>query len=164
MRIRVDGSSLRLARWYEYLVRFALGGAVTVGAGLIAQKFGPSPGGLFLAFPAILAASATLIEKHETERKQLAGVRGVVRARKAVGVDAAGAAIGSFGMLAFAVIVWRFLPTHGAAIVLGAATATWFAVSFSLWSMRGWKRALARRRATVRRGLPAHERGQSRSN
>jgi hypothetical protein len=32
--------------------------------GLIAARFGPVVGGLFLAFPAIFPASATLIEKH----------------------------------------------------------------------------------------------------
>lgn len=144
MKIRIDCSSLRLTRWYEYLIRFILGGAVTVATGLIAKKFGPGVGGLFLAFPAILPASATLIEKHEIERKRRAGICGVVRARKAVGADAAGAAIGSFGMLTFAVIVWKLLPYHKSWLVLGAATLAWFTVAFALWAMRTWKRALVR--------------------
>jgi len=37
---------------------------MTVIAGLIAFRFGPVVGGLFLAFPAIFPASATLIERH----------------------------------------------------------------------------------------------------
>ena len=41
-------SSLREGRWYEYLIRFALGGAVTVFTGLISSRYGPSVGGLFL--------------------------------------------------------------------------------------------------------------------
>jgi hypothetical protein len=52
-----------------------LGGAMTVIAGLIAARFGPVIGGLFLAFPTIFSASATLIEKHVRERKEKAGLR-----------------------------------------------------------------------------------------
>ena len=66
----------RETSWHEYLVRFALGGAMTVVAGLIAAGFGPVLGGLFLAFPAIFPASVTLVEKHVRER------RGRVAARK----------------------------------------------------------------------------------
>jgi hypothetical protein len=54
---------------------------------------------LFLAFPAVFCASATLIEKHERDRKQKAGLPGTRRGRQA---DALGAAIGSFGLLGFA--------------------------------------------------------------
>jgi Protein of unknown function (DUF3147) len=64
MIIQFKPSTLRQTRWYEYLIRFGLGGAMTVVAGLIAARFGPVIGGLFLAFPAIFPASATLIEKH----------------------------------------------------------------------------------------------------
>jgi hypothetical protein len=41
-----------------------LGGVVTVVAGLLAKHYGPVFGGLFLAFPAIFPASATLVDKH----------------------------------------------------------------------------------------------------
>ena len=58
------------------VVRFVFGGAITVGAGLLARKFGPAVGGLFLAFPAIFPASATLIEKHEREKKERKGSTG----------------------------------------------------------------------------------------
>ena len=69
MKIKVDTAGLRRSKAYEYLVRFAFGGTVTAVAGIIAKRFGPEIGGLFLAFPAILPASATLIEKHEMEKK-----------------------------------------------------------------------------------------------
>jgi FAD dependent oxidoreductase/Protein of unknown function (DUF3147) len=52
-----------MTRWHEYLIRFVLGGLVTAATGAIASEFGPETGGLFLAFPAIFCASATLIEK-----------------------------------------------------------------------------------------------------
>jgi hypothetical protein len=47
--------------------------------GLIAKRFGPGIAGLFLAFPAIFSASATLIEKHEKLKKQSAGFDDLAR-------------------------------------------------------------------------------------
>jgi hypothetical protein len=70
MKIRPDLSALGKTKWYEYALRFAFGGAITVAAGLIANKWGPGVGGLFLAFPAIFPASATLVEKHEKTKKK----------------------------------------------------------------------------------------------
>lgn len=98
--IRFSPSSLREGRWYEYLIRFALGGAVTVFTGLKSSRYGPSVGGLFLALPAIFCASATLIEKHEIRRKREAGFVGERRGQGAAALDAAGAALGALGMLA----------------------------------------------------------------
>lgn len=74
--IKVSLSSLHEGRWYEYLVRFALGGAATVFTGLVSSRCGASVGGLFLALPAIFCASATLIESHEIRRKKEAGLEG----------------------------------------------------------------------------------------
>ena len=70
MKISLDLSALGKTKWYEYALRFAFGGAITVAAGLIANKWGPGVGGLFLAFPAIFPASATLVEKHEKTKKR----------------------------------------------------------------------------------------------
>jgi hypothetical protein len=138
MLVSVSTSGLKRAHWHEYVIRFSLGGLVTAGAGLLAKRFGPEFGGLFLAFPAILAASATLVEKHERERKQEKGLHGVRRGRLAAGADAAGAAMGSFGLMAFAVLVWKFLPNHHAWIVLPCATLVWALVCGAVWW--AWKR------------------------
>ncbi len=81
MKIEANLSSLKETEWYEYAARFALGGAVTVITGLIAKRFGPSVEGLFLAFPAIFPASATLVEKSERKRKLRKGVEDRVRGR-----------------------------------------------------------------------------------
>jgi hypothetical protein len=81
MIVRTKLSALTQGHWYEYLVRFALGGLATVVAGLVASIWGPATGGLFLAFPAIFCASATLIEKHERERKEKRGCRAESAAR-----------------------------------------------------------------------------------
>jgi hypothetical protein len=80
--IRFKPSALKETRCHEYVVRFVLGGFATVVAGIIAGHLGPETGGLFLAFPAIFCASATLIEKHERERKEKKGLRGSARASR----------------------------------------------------------------------------------
>ena len=53
MRIGLDVSSMQHIRWRNYAVRFVFGGIVTALTGLIARRYGPGVGGLFLAFPAI---------------------------------------------------------------------------------------------------------------
>jgi len=136
MLIQADFSTLKETRWYQVAVRFCLGGLVTASTGLIAKKYGPAIGGLFLAFPAILPASATLIEKHERERKERAGLNGSVRARKAVGLDAAGAAMGSVGLFVFAWVICKLAPTHQPYLVIAAATVCWMIVSLLIWDLR----------------------------
>lgn len=85
------------------MLRFALADW----SGIVAEKCGPNFGGLFLAFPAILAASAILVAKHEQEKKEQKGLGGVYRGRHAAGADSAGAAMGSIGLTTFAVFVWK---------------------------------------------------------
>jgi len=137
MIVRFNLGALSEVRWYEYLIRFVLGGAMTVVAGLIAARFGPIIGGLFLAFPAILPASATLIEKHQRERKESAGLMVMRRGKDAAALDAAGAVLGSFGLVAFALIVCLVIEwTPPLALVL--ATVTWLVVSVSAWMLRRW--------------------------
>jgi hypothetical protein len=109
---------------------------ITAIAGIIAKEYGPGIGGLFLAFPAILPAGATLIEKLEREKKEARGLTGTVRGREAASVDAAGSAIGSIGLFVFALLVWRFMPNHKAWLVLTAGTISWFAVSVLIWLLR----------------------------
>jgi hypothetical protein len=136
MRINFDLSALKRTRWYEYALRLFFGGAVTVATGLVAKRFGPVLGGLFLAFPAIFPASATLVEKHETEKKRRKGIIDTTRGRKAAALDARGAALGSVGLSCFAIIVWRLLPHWNASLVLLAALAVWLAIAVALWIVR----------------------------
>ena len=136
MRIAANLSSLKQTNLREHLVRFVLGGAVTVAAGLIAQQWGPVIGGLFLAFPAIFPASATLVEKHERERKQRQGLHGEKRGIDVAAGDAAGAAMGSVGLSAFAAICWWFLPRYSPGLVLAAATLMWSFSAGSIWFLR----------------------------
>jgi hypothetical protein len=147
--IELSSSSLREGRWYEYVVRFVLGGAATVFAGLVSSRFGASIGGLFLALPAIFCASATLIEKHEIRRMREAGLEGRRRGQQAAALDAAGAALGALGMLAFAGVFW-LLVERSVAGAFASASLAWLAVSVAAWFVR--------RKARSCRSSPAAER------
>jgi Protein of unknown function (DUF3147) len=138
MKISVSFCRLKQTRWYEYALRFFFGGLISAAAGVIAKEYGPSVGGLFLAFPAIFPAGATLIEKHERERKEKLGLNGTRRAQTAVAADAAGAALGCLGLAAFAVCAWQLLPEHCVMVVLALSAFAWAVVSVTAWMF--WKR------------------------
>lgn len=130
--IRFHFSSLETTSWREHVVRFAIGGAITAIAGMLAKEYGPSFGGLFLAFPAIFPCSATMLEKHERQEKQEKGFNPGRRGRDAAALDARGAALGSIGLIVFAWFVWKVLPNHSAWIIV-IAGVLWFLTSFFLW-------------------------------
>ena len=135
MIVHAKFSALGESRWYEYLVRFVLGGLTTVVAGVIADLYGPQLGGLFLAFPAIFCASVTLIEKHERQRKKERGVAGQRRGTDAAALDASGAALGGIGLASFALAVWLLAPEYGlASLVIGSIA--WILVSVTCWRLR----------------------------
>jgi hypothetical protein len=128
-----DPAALKDAHRYQFAVRFVLGGAVTVCTGLVAQHWGPLVGGLFLAFPAIFPASATLLEQQQTEKKRRKGIHCRRRGRKAAAVDAAGAVLGGFALLAFGLAAWLALPAFTAVWALSIAAFTWASVAAALW-------------------------------
>ena len=133
MVVRVKWSAFKQSRWYEYVLRFVLGGLATTLAEGVANGFGPEAGGLFLAFPAIFCASATLIEKHERERKQRLGLSGYRRGIDAAALDAAGAGLGRPCFIWLGVCL--LVPTLAiGSLVLGSVA--WLAVSVSLWRLR----------------------------
>lgn len=136
MLIKVKLASLKKTKGSEYLVRFILGGALTVLTGLIAQHAGPVIGGLFLAFPAIFPASATLVERHEREKKLRAGIEKTLRGRLSAALDARGALLGALALTAFAVIIWKGLRHHRAPLVLCLALVAWLALATLLWRLR----------------------------
>jgi FtsH-binding integral membrane protein len=144
--IRFSPSSLREGHWYEYLIRFALGGAATVFTGFVGSRYGASIGGLFLALPAIFCASATLIEKHEIRRKNEAGFTGERRGQMAAALDAAGAALGALGMVAFAIVFSLAVESTIPATFIGASLA-WLGVSVAAWSTR--RKMCSGRRALI---------------
>jgi len=118
MRVCFHFDGLRRTKWSEYAVRFIFGGAISIIAAELARHFGPAFGGLFLAFSAIFPASATLLEKHEIQKKAKAGITFTLRGRQSAALDAAGATLGSIGLAAFALVVWKLLPRHNTGIAL----------------------------------------------
>ncbi|WP_441234417.1 hypothetical protein [Bradyrhizobium sp. 930_D9_N1_4] len=157
MLVKLSSSTFKQTRWYEYGVRFLLGGFATVFAGIVGARFGVSTGGLFLALPAIFCASATLIESHERRTKEKAGLNGRRRGQQAAALDAVGAGLGSIGLAAFAATFYVMISTS----VVGAfaiAILAWAIVAVSAWWLRrklritshrkqpeGWPRSASRR-------------------
>jgi hypothetical protein len=133
MVIRINLPALRRNKWHDYVIRFFFGGLITAAAGLVATHWGAAIGGLFLAFPAIFPASATLIEKHEKQKKNRAGLHGTARGREAAALDAKGAAIGCIGLAGFALVVWQLLVPWSTGIVLSGASLLWLACSGLGW-------------------------------
>jgi hypothetical protein len=136
MIIGINVAKLREGTPTEYLTRFLFGGIVTVVAALIARHYGPIIGGLFLAFPGIFAPGLSMTETHAIERKAKAGAHGTLFARAEASVEAAGASAGALGLAAFALVLWKGLPTHSLPLILPLAGAAWLAVSVLLWWLR----------------------------
>lgn len=103
----------------DLAIRFAFGAAISVLAGIISLIAGNEPGGVLLAFPAILPATLTLVEKEEDERQ-------------AEDLDV-GAILGAAALGAFAVVVWQFVGSHPAALVLFFATLAWLVAAVVLY-------------------------------
>ena len=160
MLVKMSSSALKRTRWYEYGIRFVLGGLATMLAGVMGARFGAAIGGLFLALPAIFCASATLIESHERRAKEKAGLNGRRRGQEAAALDAAGAALGSIGLVAFAAVFYVTVSVSSAA-AFAAAILAWGVVSVSAWWSRRKFRTVshhlspaASSRSTHRRSVP----------
>jgi len=111
----------------DWVIRFAFGAGVSALAAIVTKVWGPTVGGLFLAFPAILLASLTLVAKEE----------GAHRARE----DARGAALGALGLIGFGIVVWATTPQWPVWVTLLAATIAWAAVSgMAYLIMAAWHR------------------------
>jgi hypothetical protein len=151
--IEIKLSSLNETKPHEYATRFLFGGICTASAGLIAKHFGPTVGGLFLAFPAIFPASASLVENHEKRVKAEAGFNGTMRGRFAASVDAFGASLGCIGLIVFAVILWKGLPAHNVYIVIFLAMMFWLIVSMLLWALS--RKRIFHSRKSHSSGLPS---------
>lgn len=128
---RFDLSRLRKVKPRQYLTRFAFGASISIVAAVATEAWGPRVGGLFLAFPAILPATVTLLEKDEGLAQALSDIRG--------------ATLGAIGMIAFAGVV-AALVRHSGAAALAGALAAWIVVAgIAYLVMRGTVRALGER-------------------
>jgi uncharacterized protein DUF3147 len=139
MLVRIKLAALEQTKWWEYAIRFVFGGLSTVLAGLVAAYFGPETGGLFLAFPAIFCASATLVDRHERKRKERLGLAGRRRGLQAAALDAAGAALASFGLAGFGALIWWIGP-RSPVLSLASASAVWAGIALTMWWLRKYLR------------------------
>jgi len=136
MMVRIRLAALKDIKPHEIGFRFLIGGACSLAAYEIAQRTGPVIGGLFLAFPAIFPASASLVEKHHRENVEAAGGDGVTQGRLAAAMDAAGASLGCIGLMGFALVVWRELPLQATGLVLAASLLAWVVLAAGSWLYR----------------------------
>jgi uncharacterized membrane protein (GlpM family) len=123
----VHTEALRRTHASGYLIRFGFGGSMTALAGIIAHAYGPAIGGLFLAFPAILPASLTLVASQD--------------GRQSAVEEARGAILGAVGLGAFAASVWLLADKVAPGLALTVAAAVWFVISCTLWWMSNGRRA-----------------------
>ena len=110
-----DPSKLSKIRLKDMAVRFGFGATISLVAGLISLAYGAAAGGMFLAFPAILPASLTLIEKKEGPEAAIHDLDGTILGAAALG--------------AFALVAGVGLRHFSAALVLPAALVTWLGAS-----------------------------------
>ena len=89
-------------------------------ASLIGAVSNDSIGGIFTAFPAILVASLTLIDKQEDPEH--------------ASYDSVGAALGAVGFIACAFFISRTLEQWPVAASLGMGTLIWLVVSVGLYA------------------------------
>jgi hypothetical protein len=113
-----DWSKLKNVNLGEIGIRFSFGAAIALVAAVVGSLAGAKVGGLFLAFPAILPASLTLIEKKE----------GMTRAW----TDASGGILGSVGMAAFALTVILLLRRNPV-LALALALVVWALIASGLY-------------------------------
>jgi hypothetical protein len=117
-RLRLD--ALREVAPRDLLIRFAFGVGISIAAGLVTLAWGARAGGMFLAFPAILPATLTLIAKKKSKQQ--------------AEEDDEGALLGSPAMFAFALAgVWgldRLAP--GVALLL--ALTAWTVVAVGIYA------------------------------
>jgi uncharacterized membrane protein len=111
----------------DYLVRFAFGASISLVAALVSLKY-QLFGGMFLAFPAILPASLTLVQRDS--------------GREEASIDAAGAIIGAIGLLAFALVAAFGIPALGAITALVASAVAWLVVAMTIYvAVMAWRAA-----------------------
>jgi Protein of unknown function (DUF3147) len=119
----LDAGPLRDVRWWEIGVRFLAGGCISVAAAVIDHALGHKAGGAMLAFPAILPATLTLVDRKEGRRSAMHFVWGSY--------------FGGYGMIAYALVVAALLPVARGWSLL-AGLAAWTVIGFGLLTL--WSR------------------------
>jgi hypothetical protein len=128
---RFQPGRIKEARFSDYAIRFAFGGTISVVAALIGAVLKEPIGGIFTAFPAIMLASLTLIDKAED--------------REHASYDAVGAALGAVGFIACAFFISRTLGQWPVAASLGMGILIWLVVSVGLYALYALVASLRRK-------------------
>ena len=102
----------------ELIIRFVAGALTSVAAGLVTLAFGARVGGILLGFPAIMAASLTLIEQEE---------------------DARGAIVGASALTLFAAVAALTFGHLSGGLVLLASTVVWAAAALLGYVVLWWR-------------------------
>jgi Protein of unknown function (DUF3147) len=118
---RFQPGRIKETRFRDFAIRFAFGGTISVVAALIGAVFKEPIGGIFTAFPAIILASLTLIDKEED--------------REHASYDAVGATLGAVGFIACAYSIFYTLELVPAAASLGIGLLIWLIVSVGLYAL-----------------------------
>jgi hypothetical protein len=126
---KLDVGALAKRSPSDYLTRFAFGAGISAAAAVAGLVFGVKLGGVLLAFPAVLPAALTLIERKD--------------GRHEAAVDATGAILGAFAMIGFALTAAWALPRFSAGIAVALSGAAWLAIAATLYVLIVW---LPRRR------------------
>lgn len=111
--------SVREIRARDLAIRLTFGATMSAVAAVAAIVVGPRFGGLFLAFPAILPATLTLIEKQEHKKKAKD--------------DDVGAILGATALVPFGFLGWLLLPRLGALLALLIAAVGWLLSAIALY-------------------------------
>lgn len=117
-----DLGEVRHIRLRDLVVRFAFGAVISVVAGVVGIAVGPVAGGAFLAFPAILPATLTLIEKDDGNEAAVSDLRGGV--------------LGAVALELFALVVFFTVNRLGAPAGLGLAFVVWSVAALVLYVAR----------------------------
>ena len=125
----VETAKFRQIKGAELAVRFAFGAAVSVGAGVLGKAIGARFGGTFLAFPAILPASLTLIQNKEGTRTADRNAVGAVLGGLALSVFA-GIGEAAFGHLSAPLVLLLSMPCVRSGSPIG-----WAATAFALYAL-----------------------------
>jgi drug/metabolite transporter (DMT)-like permease len=126
-RPALEAGKISKVRPRDLALRFAAGAVTSVVAGAMTLAFGARVGGILLAFPAILAASLTLIAKQEDS----------VDARE----DARGAIVGGCALVIFAAVAAVSLHRVPGAVALLLAAVAWILVALFGYVGLWWRRA-----------------------
>ena len=123
-RPRIDLAAIKGRKPSDYLTRFAFGAGIATAAAIVGTVFGAKVGGVLLAFPAVMPAALTLIEKKDGRRE--------------AAIDAYSAVLGSVALIAFALVAWFTLRHFAGAVALLLAAVAWLLVALALYVSILW--------------------------